>query len=135
MQDPTAPLTLQILAEPSIADDETLLAAGSSLDRELTDAALAERIDPVTAGPAAAGTKSGEIITAGALLLAVLPATVPALVAFLKDWTLRNRGLRIKLTDGERSVEVDGFDPATMDEAAMLALVEKLGVHIRDDAQ
>jgi hypothetical protein len=53
----------------------------------------------------------------------------------LKDWTLRNRGLRIKLTDGERSVEVDGFDPATMDEAAMLALVDKLGAHIRDDAQ
>ncbi|MCG6941341.1 MAG: hypothetical protein LJE69_08825 [Thiohalocapsa sp.] len=130
MSNPTAPLTLQILADPTMADDETLLAAGASLNRELTDAALAERIEPVTAGPAAPGTKSGELITAGALLLAVLPATVPALVVFLKEWTLRNRPLRIKVTDGERSVEVDGFDPASMDEAALLALVDKLKTRV-----
>jgi len=55
---------------------------------------------------------------------------VPALVVFLKEWTLRNRPLRIKVTDGERSVEVDGFDPASMDEAALLALVDKLKTRV-----
>jgi hypothetical protein len=60
----------------------------------------------------------------------VLPATLPALVEFLRDWALRNRGLRIKLTDGKRSIEVDGFDPATMDEAALLALVDQLKARI-----
>ena len=88
---------------------------------------------PPTSGPAGAGAKSGEAIALGALLIAVLPATLPALIGFLKDWTLRNPGLRIKLVDKERSVEVDGFDPERMSQDDLNALLANLRRQIAAD--
>ena len=54
------------------------------------------------------GTMSGDAFTLGAIALAVLPVTVPALIEFLRDWKLRNsnRTITIKRRIGEQEIEV-----------------------------
>jgi hypothetical protein len=123
----TAPLRLELTADPSAGLDEDTLAAAQALDRELAESDLAAGIGPVPAGPAEAGAKSADAIALGALALAVLPATVPALVGFLKDWLLRNRGVRIKLQlqQGANAVELE-YDPAAMSDADLDALIGRL---------
>ena len=72
-----------------------------------------------------AGTKAGaEVFTIGALLLAILPDTLPAIIGFFQEWTLRpgNQPVKIKAQIADRIIEVE-FDPrvTSRDEIASLA--------------
>jgi hypothetical protein len=123
----TANLRLELGSDPALGlDDEALFAAAAALMREVWDSGLVEDVLPQEAEPAGAGAKSGEAIAFGALLIAVLPATVPALIGLLKDWALRNKGLTIKVVEKDRSVEVVGYDPARMSQADLNALIANL---------
>lgn len=52
------------------------------------------------------GTKAGEAVTIGALAIVVLPAILPELVSFLKDWCLRKPDRSIKITHRTRDNEI-----------------------------
>ena len=51
---------------------------------------------------------SAEAFTIGALAIAVLPAILPALIEYIKDWQFRNQGrqITIKKKDGDNEVEI-----------------------------
>ena len=54
------------------------------------------------------GTMSVEAFTVGAMVLAVLPTAVPAIIEYLRDWCLRNTNhtITIKKRSGEEEIEV-----------------------------
>jgi hypothetical protein len=54
------------------------------------------------------GSMSVEAITAGAILIAVLPTMVPAVIEYLREWCLRNANhtITIKRRTGEQEIEV-----------------------------
>lgn len=68
-----------------------------------------------------AGAKAGEAVTIGALAIVVLPAVLPELVSFLKDWCLRKPDRSIKITrrtgDNEIHAEfnLDGVSKQDLD--------------------
>jgi hypothetical protein len=43
------------------------------------------------------GTKSAEAVTLGALVMAVLPVTVPPLLSLVKDWLERSKDRKVKI--------------------------------------
>ncbi len=120
-----AHLTIHIGAvEDADADEIDRLAR--NLLAEIKDLEV-ESADLVREGEAPTGTKSAEVVTIGALAIAVLPAVVPKLVEFLKSWSLRaeNRTVKIKTQRGDRSLEVE-YSPASMSPEELKSLVDTL---------
>jgi hypothetical protein len=120
-----ANFTLQVELEDADTDD---------LDRhtrQLRDEILdfdVETAELVKGGKSPKGTKAGaEVITFGAIALAVLPAVLPKLVEFLQNWTLRdnNRIVKLKTQVGNRSVEVE-FSPTKTSTKEIEKLVNML---------
>ncbi len=113
-----------MITAPDI-DDEGLDDITSYLMHDLHDLGVDDvtRID--SGEPAPAGAK-GDPFTLGALALIAAPAILPALIAFVQAWTLRDddRQVTIKTPGG---LEVT-FSPETrLSQDELLALVEKLG--------
>lgn len=70
------------------------------------------RIEPLSAGPPSEGAK-GSIEAAVALLIAGAPyarPTADALIGAIQSWCDRDRRTTVRITDGDRSVDVVG-DP------------------------
>ena len=108
-------------AEPDELDRLT-----RQLRRELQELEI-ELAELSTTGPAPEGAKSGEAVTLGALLVAVLPVALPKVVEFLQAWTLRgtNRTLKIKAQVGDRSLDVE-CAPGTMSRRELKALIDRV---------
>ncbi len=77
------------------------------LRRELT-ALRPVSVDLQRAPGAPAGAMAVEAFTIGALAIAVLPAMLPALIEYLREWSLRNanRTITIKRSSGEEVIEI-----------------------------
>lgn len=126
----TLRLVLEALGEGG-QGREALDEATRSLQAELGEPELTESVSPAAGAPAGVGAKGGEAIAVGALLLAVLPSTLPALIEFLKGWTLRNRTVRLKLQLGETAIEAE-YDPTAMTPGELDALVGRLKAQIQE---
>ncbi len=101
-------------------DDTDLENLTNSLKSELDELPFVRDVARVAtanqgAGLPPKGTKGGEIVTLAALGLAILPAAIPQIIEFLKEWILRpgNRPLKIKVEGGSGSLEIE-YDPRTM---------------------
>ncbi|MGH7513766.1 MAG: hypothetical protein ACREOQ_12670 [Gemmatimonadales bacterium] len=96
--------------------------------RELREAFPEVTTDLVTSRSAPAGAKPVDVVTIGALALAVLPAAVPQLLAFLKDWVLRGHGrtVKIRVQQGKRTVDVE-YDPTTISPDELSGLIQRFG--------
>ena len=83
---------------------------------------------PADNPPARAKSPIGEAVTVGALVLAVLPAAVPAVIDYVKEWTLRpgNTPIRVKIQVGEKIAEAE-FDPRVIAKDDVVKLLS--GVH------
>lgn len=73
------------------------------------------------------GAKSVEVVTLGALAVAVLPTVVPRLVEFLQAWSMRGESRRVKIKTqiGDRSLEVE-YSPTSMSPDELKSLVDML---------
>jgi hypothetical protein len=73
------------------------------------------------------GTKSGELVTLGSLVVVLLPAVVPKVIELLQAWSTRadNRIVKIKAQVEDRSIEVE-YSPATMSTDELKRLVNSL---------
>ena len=82
-------LTRQLLAELRESEVESVEMAGGT--------------------PAPDGTKSAEAAILGELAVNVLPAAIAPLIGFLQSWLLRGRSrtAKIKIQNGERSIELE----------------------------
>jgi hypothetical protein len=103
----TLQMTVQIALDES--DAEELDALARQLAGELSDLDV-ESVELVRAGAAPEGTKSAEIITLGAVAVAVLPALLPKMVEFCQAWALRGQGRTVKFKGnvGGQDIEFEG---------------------------
>jgi hypothetical protein len=88
---------------------EELDALARGLLRELREQEV-ESAELASAGAAPEGTKAGEVITLGAVALAVLPAFLPKIVDFIQAWALRGQGRMVKFKGkvGGQDLEFEG---------------------------
>jgi hypothetical protein len=121
----TVNLTLHVDAGEEADADELDRVTRQLLD-ELQELEV-ESAELVSAEGIPEGTKSAEAVTLGALAVAVLPAAVEKLIEFLKAWSLRGEGrkMKIKTEVGDRSVELE-YSPSEMSPSEVKQLVETL---------
>jgi hypothetical protein len=98
------PLTISI--EHTDADESELYRITQNLVGEL-ERLGAENVTMDTSVPQSDGSKSGELITVGAIALTILPVTIPALIQWLQEWTLRDRRGTIKIRKDKGSIEFE----------------------------
>ena len=103
----TVTLMLHIDAQADV-DAEKLSQLTGYLRSELEDMDI-ESVTDVRNQAAPPGAKVVDPLTAGALIVAVLPAVLPKVMEFIQAWTLRGEGhtVKIKAQRGDRSVEVE----------------------------
>ncbi len=101
-------LNLEIAADDASSGELDELARRLLAELRETDVESAEL---VSAGPAPAGAKSAEAVTAGAIALSVLPAALPKLIDFVQSWAMRGQGRRVKFKGkiGGQDVEFEGY--------------------------
>jgi hypothetical protein len=118
-------LTLQLIPGADI-DPEQLDYITRQLRDEIRDVDV-ESVELIREGTVPEGAKVAEVVTLGALAIAVLPAALPKLMDVVRDWLMRgeNRKVKIKTTVGDRSVEVD-YSPETISKAELKDLVDTL---------
>ena len=104
-------LALQVNAGED-ADDEELDRITRQLLGEIRELEV-ESAKLVTAGAAPEGTRSAEIITMGALAVAVLPTVLPKLIELVQAWIMRGQGRTVKFKGmvGGGEVEIEGATP------------------------
>ncbi len=115
----TNPLDLRILVDSDQEiDDEWLSEQTYELKSEMIELPFVEQPQSVQAGVAPQGAKAVEVITLGALAIAVLPAVLPKLIEFLRDWSQRgqNRVVKIEMQAGGRTLKVEVPQSMTQDE-------------------
>ena len=102
-------LVLQIDPGPD-SDPGELDELTRQLLSELRDLSAVEDARLATGGPAPAGAKSADVVTAGAIIVAVLPPLVSKLIDFIQAWSLRGQARTVKfkgIIDGH-TVEFEG---------------------------
>lgn len=83
-----------------------------------------ERVEPARSADVPAGSKPGDAITIGSLVITLAPAALTAVVGFLKDW-LVNRPVRgAKVTIDGDSIELTNVSTADLERLAA-AFVER----------
>jgi hypothetical protein len=91
------PIELVLQIDPGEgADDNEMDDLARQLLGELRDLSAVEDAQLARGGAAPAGAKSGEVITAGAIIVAVLPPLVSKLIDFIQAWSLRGQGRTVK---------------------------------------
>ena len=80
------------------------------------------------------GTKTAEVVTLGALAVAVLPTVVPKLIDFLQAWMLRgeDRMVKIKTQVEDRSLEIE-FSPKSTSPKELKSLLDAMAMTVADD--
>jgi hypothetical protein len=105
------PIELILQIDPGAgADAAELDDLARELLSELRDLSAVEDARLAKGGPAPAGAKSAEMVTAGAIIVAVLPPLVSKLIEFIQAWSLRGQGRTVKfkgIVDGH-TVEFEG---------------------------
>jgi len=113
------PLDLRLTIQPAHADAVHLDEVTTSLRDELLD--FVEAAERVTAR-APSNTK-GDLVTLGALAIAVLPAVLPKLVEFLARWCNRDASRSIHISIDNVELKISGR-PESLEDA--LLAVQKL---------
>ena len=120
------PLTLQVRIDPGPgADAREIEERTRSLRREIAGLHV-ESVHVVSGGPAPAGTRSPEVVTAGILAVAILPNVLPKLIEVINGWIThgRDRDVEISIRSGDETVTVKV--PATADRRTVLSFVDDL---------
>lgn len=89
------------------------------LTRNLRDELLQTDVEEVrqqSAGPAPDGSKAGEVLQVGALLVAVAPIAVQAVVDAVRRWQDRQRGASVTITIDGDTLELDRATPEVQEE-------------------
>ncbi len=102
-------LQLVVRIELDEGDDEELDALARQLASELGEQDV-ESVMLARAGAAPEGSKAAEVLTLGAVAVAVLPAVLPKIVEFCQAWALRGQGRTVKFKGkvGGQDIEFEG---------------------------
>jgi hypothetical protein len=120
MSDQTpATLNIEISVEDASAEELDDITRG--LLNELRDTDV-ESARLRSGGAAPKGTKAVDPVTIGSIAIAVLPAVLPKLLDFLKEWASRGQGRSIKFKGkvGGQDIEFEGTNADLQKLIAML---------------
>lgn len=111
-------LTLVVQPGPEASPEEVDEAARQVLAdvRQLE----VESAELLTAGRAPEGTKATEVVTLGAIAVAVLPAVLPKVVDLLQAWALRGQNRTVKFKGKVAGQEIE-FEGSAADLKTLLA--------------
>jgi len=103
----TLKFELEISAEDTTESDIDRMTRNLLAELRETDV---ESVKLVTSDSAPSGTKSGDPVTTGAIVLAVLPTFLPKIVEFVQAWALRGYGRTVKFKGkiNGQTVEFEG---------------------------
>jgi hypothetical protein len=105
------PIELILQIDPGEgADPAELDELARELLGELRDLSAVEDAHLAKGGPPPAGAKAADVVTAGAIIVAVLPPLVSKLIEFIQAWSLRGQSRTVKfkgVIDGH-TVEFEG---------------------------
>jgi hypothetical protein len=98
---------IQISAEDATEDDIDLMTRRLLSELRETDVESAEL---ARGGEAPSGTKSGDTITMGSIIVSTLPTVLPAVIGMVQSWAARGQGRRVKFKGTIRggTVEFEG---------------------------
>ena len=116
-------IKLTLAVAEAEADADRLDELTRHLMRDLGDLGVESVERP--SGEAAPEAAKGDPFTWGALALALVPALLPKLVEFLRDWTRRDEGRTVKIKT-PTGLEVEFTLEGELTEAELASLVEKL---------
>lgn len=78
-------------------DDEEIDAVTRQLMDEIRESSSVDAAELASSPATVPGAKSGELIQIGQLVLTVVPAAIPGLVAILRAWSSRPRSAPVKV--------------------------------------
>lgn len=96
---------LNIEVSASDATEEELDLMTRQLLSELRETDV-ESAELAKGGDAPRGTKSGEPVTMGSIVISALPTVLPAVVALVQGWTARGHGRTVKFKG--KGIEFEG---------------------------
>ena len=102
-------LQLMVQIKLDDGDDEELDVLARQLAGELSEQDV-ESVELARLGTAPKGTKGAEVVTLGAVAVAVLPALLPKVIEFCQAWALRGQGRTVKFKGkvGGQDIEFEG---------------------------
>ena len=102
-------LQLMVQIKLDDGDDEELDVLARQLAGELSEQDV-ESVELARLGTAPKGTKGAEVVTVGAVAVAVLPALLPKVIEFCQAWALRGQGRTVKFKGkvGGQDIEFEG---------------------------
>lgn len=114
-------LKLEISA--SDATEEELDRMTRQLLSELRETDV-ELVELAKGGEAPRGSKSGDPVTMGSIVISTLPAVLPAIVALVQAWAARGQGRTVKFK-GKVGREIIEFEGSPEELQKLLATLEK----------
>jgi hypothetical protein len=134
--DSVVSLSIQVLNDNQISTDD-LDEMTRLLRNEIEEHSATEnvRLKPTVNEPVAGTKSAAQAFTLGAVVLAVLPDAVSALIGFVQEWTLRpgNQPVKIKVQVKDRSVEIE-FDPRVNSKQEMIVFARELQVMVAEQS-
>ena len=100
---------LSIEISASDATEEDIDQMTRQLLSELRDTAV-ESAELAKGGSAPGGTKSGDAVTLGSIVMTVLPTVLPAIIGMVQTWATRGHGRIVKFKGkvGREMIEFEG---------------------------
>ena len=100
---------LNIEISASDATEEDIDQMTRQLLSELRDTDV-ESAELAKGGAAPAGTKSGDAVTMGSIVMTVLPTVLPAIIGMVQTWATRGHGRIVKFKGkvGREMIEFEG---------------------------
>ena len=114
---------LSIEISASDATEEDIDQMTRQLLSELRDTDV-ESAELAKGGSAPAGTKSGDAVTMGSIVISALPTVFPAVVGLVQAWAARGHGRTVKFK-GKVGREVFEFEGSPEEFQKLLATLEK----------
>jgi hypothetical protein len=114
---------LNIEISASDATEEDIDQMTRQLLSELRDTDV-ESAELAKGGSAPAGTKSGDAVTMGSIVISALPTVLPAVVGLVQAWATRGQGRTVKFR-GKVGREVFEFEGSPEEFQKLLATLEK----------
>jgi hypothetical protein len=114
---------LNIEISASDATEEDIDRMTRQLLSELRDTDV-DSAELAKGGDAPRGTKSGDPVTMGSIVISALPAVLPAIVSLVQAWATRGQGRTVKFK-GKVGREVFEFEGSPEEFQKLLATLEK----------
>ncbi|MFG3108193.1 hypothetical protein [Streptomyces tendae] len=123
---------IRIVAHAGPGADEKERHEASRQLREMLLRQRVEQVVPARSGSAPPGSKAGDLVATGTLIVTLVPAVIGAVVATVQAWSERAAGRSASLVLGEDSLELTGLSAGQQQQLIDVFLERTAGTAERD---